>query len=49
MCDYKVEEVRETQTNLIALSAEIWKQAKGSFVHNIKKQTVRTKLLLASN
>lgn len=49
MCDYKVEEVRETQTNLITLSAEIWKRAKGSFADNIKQQAVRTKLLLMSN
>lgn len=49
LCDYKVEEVRSTQTNLITLSAEIWKQSKGSFARNIKQQAVRTMLLLASN
>lgn len=49
MCDYKVEEVRETQTNLITLSAEIWKQAEGGFAHNVKQQAARTKPLLASN
>jgi len=46
LCDYKVEEVRETQTNLITLSAEIWKRAEDSSAHNTKKQAVRTKLLL---
>lgn len=43
MCDYKVEEVREIQTDLITLSAGIQKRAEGSFALNIKLQACEDK------
>lgn len=49
LCDYKVEEVRETQTDLITLSAGIWKRDKGSFAPNIKKQAASAKPLITSH
>ncbi|OXB72935.1 UNVERIFIED_CONTAM: hypothetical protein H355_003212 [Colinus virginianus] len=38
LCDYKVEEVRETQTNVITLSAEIQKPEPGSCARDVKQQ-----------